>query len=458
MKRTIVLDVVGLSRNLLGRHTPFISEFAKQNQLSSFPPEFPALTCTSQSTYLTGQDPSKHGIVGNGWFERENSEVHFWKQSNHLVQGPKIWDILKKENPRFTCAKLFWWHNMYSNADYSITPRPIYPADGRKVLDIYTHPFSLREEITSDLGKFPFQNFWGPFSNISSSQWISQSAQWIENKYQPTLQLVYLPHLDYCLQKLGPHHSSISKELQKIDKIVGELIRFYSQKGIQIVLLSEYGISPVSHSIHLNREFRKQGWIQIKEELGLEVLDAGASEVFAIADHQIAHIYLKNPTLENKKKVNDFLLKITGIEEVKETSELWEKGIAQKRAGDFIAIAKEGYWFTYYYWESDKKAPDFARTIDIHRKPGYDPVELFFQGNFLQKVIKPSLFLLKKKLGIRGLLKITPLDSSLVKGSHGRDRISPEYQPLVIYPKGQKEIKKPKDIFSLLYSLLSSKE
>jgi len=227
MNRTAVINIVGLTKGLIGEHTPHIRAFAEAGKVQSFPPAFPALTCTAQSTYLTGSSPEKHGIVGNGWYDREAAEVKFWKQSNHLVKGEKIWETLRKDSPESTCAKMFWWYNMYSSADFSVTPRPLYPADGRKVFDIHTQPMALREVLKADLGDFPFPAFWGPAAGIDSSRWIAKSAQWIEEKEQPTLNLVYLPHLDYCLQKWGPNASEIFPELEAIDEVVGELIAFY---------------------------------------------------------------------------------------------------------------------------------------------------------------------------------------------------------------------------------------
>jgi predicted AlkP superfamily pyrophosphatase or phosphodiesterase len=425
MKRTAVINVVGLSDSCFGGKTPRLNEFIARNRKVSFPPAFPAVTCTAQSNYVTGQTPSAHGIVGNGWYNRELAEVQFWKQSNHVVHGPKIWDDLRAAAPGFTCAKLFWWYNMYSTADYSITPRPMYPADGRKVFDIYTHPFSIRAAIKNDLGEFPFPAFWGPaagtkgkFQPDQVSRWIADSAKWIENKYQPTLSLVYLPHLDYNLQRLGPAHSEVQNDYARIDAIVGDLITFFESRSIQVIILSEYGISPVSEPIHLNRLFREQGWLAIKDELGLELLDAGASRAFAVADHQVAHIYVNDSALLDS--VRSLLEKTLGIDQVLGLTEKRAAGIDHARAGDLIAVAKSEAWFTYYYWQDDSRAPDFARTVDIHRKPGYDPVELFLDPAIKIPLLKIGSKLLKKKLGFRMLMDVIPLDATVVKGSHGR--------------------------------------
>jgi predicted AlkP superfamily pyrophosphatase or phosphodiesterase len=427
-----------LTESLIGPHTPKIAAFTKAGATATITPAFPAVTCTAQSNYLTGLLPAQHGIVGNGWYDRELAEVQFWKQSNHLVHGKKVWEELRERVPGFTCAKLFWWYNMYSTADYSITPRPMYPADGRKIFDIYTRPFSIRSEIKKDLGEFPFPAFWGPAAGVDSpqfaadaaSQWIAESAKWIENKYHPTLSLIYLPHLDYNLQRLGPKHADISRDLQRIDAIVGDLIDFFRKQSVQVLLLSEYGITEVDTPLHLNRLFRAQGWIAIKDEVGLELLDGGASKVFAVADHQVAHVYLNDRSLENAAR--KLIERQTGIERVLGAAEHSELGINHPRAGDLIAVASERAWFTYYYWLDDALAPDFARTVDIHRKPGYDPVELFLDPKICCPKLKIARRLLQKKLGLRMLMDVIPLDATLVRGSHGRTPTDPSDSPIVV--------------------------
>ena len=422
MQRVAVINMVGLSPSLLGPSTPRLTAFGKKHGMQTFAPAFPAVTCTAQSSMLTGTPPSRHGIVANGWYDRESAEVRFWKQSNHLVRGEKIWDHLRSLHPGFTCAQLFWWYNMYSTADLTMTPRPLYPADGRKVFDIHTQPMDLREKVKADLGPFPFPSFWGPGAGIACSDWIAKAAKWTEERHSPTLSLVYLPHLDYCLQKFGPGAPEIAPELEAIDKVAGELIDFLESRGVKVMVVSEYGISKVTRPIHLNRLFRKKGWIQIKDELGRETLDAGGSEVFAVADHQVAHVYAKHgPT----PKLREFLEALDGVAEVRES-------IDGDRSGDYVVVAEPDAWFTYYYWEDDAKAPDFARCIDIHRKPGYDPAELFLDPEISNPKWEIGKFLLKKKLGLRGLLEVIPLDATLVKGSHGRDVVEDGEKPLIL--------------------------
>ena len=473
MKRLAVINVVGLTEPLIGQHTPGIAEFLKRGAKASIVPAFPALTCAAQSDYLTGKLPSEHGIVANGWYNRELAEVQFWKQSNHLVQGRKIWDELRALDPKFTCAKLFWWFNMYSSADYSITPRPMYPADGRKVFDIYTWPYSIRTEIKTDLGEFPFPCFWGPAAGVdtprgaadAASRWIAESAKWIENKYQPTLSLIYLPHLDCNLQRYGPTvaqtslsvgsgdlpvaretgspsnpqagkpalrpiNPAIHRDLRQIDAVVGDLISFFQSRSVQVLLLSEYGITNVDTPIHLNRLLREKGWLTVKDELSLELLDCGASRVFAVADHQVAHVYLNDHSLENK--VRELLERTPGVAGLMGAQGKKQMGLNHPRAGDLIAVAAEHAWFTYYYWLNDAKAPDFARTVDIHRKPGYDPVELFLDPKIPAVKLKILWRLLQKKLGFRMLMDVIPLDATLVKGSHGCRPASTSDWPILI--------------------------
>ncbi|ERT08562.1 type I phosphodiesterase / nucleotide pyrophosphatase family protein [Lyngbya aestuarii BL J] len=414
MQKTVVINIVGLTSALL-KAMPNLSKWAKQ--VNTIKPVLPAVTCSAQTTYLTGKWPSEHGIVGNGWYFRDENEIKFWRQSNRLVQAPKIWEMAKEITPNCTTANLFWWYNMNSSVDYGITPRPMYPADGRKIPDIYTQPGDLRSQIQSDLGQFPLFKFWGPATSIASSQWIADSAKWVDLRQDPTLTLIYLPHLDYCLQSVGTKPEEIQKDLQAIDQVCADLIDYYTAKNAKIVVLSEYGITPVSQPIHLNRLLREKGLLSVREELGLELLDMGASEAFAVADHQIAHIYVRSDA--NISKVRSILENVDGIDYILDKEDQKAFHLNHSRSGDLVAIADPHAWFTYYYWLDDKRAPDFARTVDIHRKPGFDPVELFIDPKIPLPKLKIASTLLRKQLGFRYLLDVIPLDANLVKGSHG---------------------------------------
>ena len=430
MRKTTVLNVVGLTPSLLGASTPALSAFAARGKQAAIEAVTPAVTCTAQATYFTGVLPDQHGIVGNGWYFADECEVRFWRQSNKLVEAPKVWERARQIDPAFTCANYFNWYNMYSSVDYSITPRPMYPADGRKLPDIYTHPLQLRDELQRELGIFPLFDFWGPRTSIRSSRWIADSAMRTDARYNPTLSLIYLPHLDYDLQRLGPRHPDIAASLHEIDSVCSELIRYYEERGARVLVLSEYGITEVSRPVHINRVLREQGLIALREELGRELLDAGASKAFAVADHQIAHVYVNDQS--RLHEVRALLLNTPGVEQVLDREGKRRMKLDHGRAGDLIAIANSDAWFTYYYWVDDRKAPDFARTVDIHRKPGYDPVELFIDPSLRLPKATIGFKLLKKLLGFRSLMNVIPLDATLVKGSHGRVTDSAAEGPLVI--------------------------
>ena len=419
--RSAILNVVGLTRRHLGEHTPKLQAFAQReaNSLITIQPVLPAVTCTAQATYLTGKTPSEHGIVANGWYDRTLHEHHFWKQSNRLVGGEKMWETLRRERPELTCSKLFWWFNMHSTADYSITPRPLYRSDGLKTFDVHSHPLSMRDEVKTDLGDFPFASFWGPRAGIESSHWIAESAKWIEEKHSPDLSLVYLPHLDYDLQRLGPNHPKIAKELTAIDEVAGNLITFLENRGVRVVVLSEYGITEAKKVIYPNRALRTKGWLSIKNELGLEYLNCGGSRAFAITDHQIAHVYLNDDSPDFAREVRSVLEGLDGVAQVLDHESRKAAGLDHERAGDLIVIAEEDAWFAYYHWEDDGKAPDFARCVDVHRKYGYDPAELFVDPAISFPGAKAGIRLLQKKLGFRIFMDLIPLDATLVKGTHG---------------------------------------
>lgn len=428
-----IINVVGLSESLLGEHTPNINRYIERHTKAYLEGVFPAVTTTVQSSILTGSYPCAHGIVGNGWYDRDFAEVMFWKQNNSLVQGEKLWDALKKKDPSFRVSKLFWWYNMYANVDASITPRPHYPADGRKIIDLYSTPAGLHQAIEEKIGKFPFFNFWGPKAGIQASEWIMQAAKIEYVLHQPNLQLVYLPHLDYCLQKFGPRHASIADELRAIDNVVGELLDFYESRNVKVILLSEYGIGAVNRAVHINRILREHGYIAVRNSLSWELLDTGASKAFAVADHQIAHIYIND--LAQKQQIKRLLESVPGIERVLDQTEMQTEKIDHQRAGDLIAVAEKDAWFTYYYWLEDRFAPDFARTVDIHRKPGFDPVEMFIDPKLSFPFLKVLWRLLQKKLGFRMLMDVIPLDANLVRGSHGRLPDTPEEGALIVLPK-----------------------
>ncbi|HWE96875.1 MAG TPA: alkaline phosphatase family protein [Tepidisphaeraceae bacterium] len=418
VQKTVVINAVGLTPSLIGDFTPRLRAFRDAGKLAAVGSVLPAVTTSVQSTYLTGTWPSEHGVVGNGWYFRDECEVKFWKQANPLVQQPKVWEKAREVDPSFTCANLFWWYAMYSTADYTVTPRPMYPADGRKLPDVWTHPPDLRSSLQQELGQFPLFKFWGPATTIESTQWIADAAIKVDQRFNPTLSLVYLPHLDYCLQRLGPDPATSAQDLRDLDRVCGQLIDHFQSRGARVIILSEYGITAVSRPVHLNRVLREHGLIAVRDEMGHELLDAGASAAFAVADHQIAHVYVNDRS--RLGEVRELLEKTPGVERVLDEAGKREWKIDHPRSGELVAIAQPDAWFTYYYWTDDARMPDFARTVDIHRKPGYDPAELFIDPKLTLPKAKIALALLRRKLGFRAMLEVIPAEADLVRGSHGR--------------------------------------
>ena len=434
MKRSLVILVVGLSPQLLGPHTPNLSRLVGAGGMRRLKTVTPAVTCTVQSTLLTGLSPSGHGAVANGWYFRDLGEVLLWRQPNQLVGGEKIWDAARALNPDFTCAKMFWWYNMYAGVDWSATPRPIYPADGRKIPDHYAQPPELHNELDARFGRFPLFRFWGPLADITSSHWIAKATLHVMKTRNPTLTLTYLPHLDYTLQRLGPDAGDrrLQQDLHAVDDLCGALIEHAERTGRSVVVVSEYGITKATDAVHINRALRRAGLLAVRpEEFGREILDPGASEAFALADHQIAHVYVRNP--DRVAEVARFLSELDGVESVWGREGKRANGLDHPRSGELVAVSDPDRWFSYYYWLDPAKAPDFARTVDIHRKPGYDPVELFIDPEMRFPKLQTAWKLAKRKLGQRQLLNvISPSATHLVKGTHGRLTDDPDQGPLVI--------------------------
>jgi predicted AlkP superfamily pyrophosphatase or phosphodiesterase len=433
MRNTLVVLIVGLTPRLIGSRTPYLSKFAANGALRSLKTVVPAVTCTVQSTLLTGLAPDGHGAVGNGWYFRDLAEIWLWRQSNRLIDGEKIWEAGRRRNPAFSCANMFWWYNMYSTVDVSATPRPMYPADGRKIPDHYAAPPELREELNALLGPFPLFSFWGPMTSIVSSRWIADATRHVRKTRQPTLTLCYLPHLDYGLQKWGPNPDDprIASDLREIDELAGGLIEEAERSGDHVIIVSEYGIVPVTEAVHINRALREAGYVSVRDEMGCETLDCGASRAFALADHQIAHVYLQHGA--SHSAVKQLLEGLDGVELVLDTEGKKQMGLDHPRSGELVALSAPDRWFSYYWWHDDDRAPDFARTVDIHRKPGYDPLELFIDPRIRWPKVKVAGKLAARKLGIRNLMDVIPIrGTSLVKGSHGLVTRDPDDGPVVI--------------------------
>ncbi|HEV2779840.1 MAG TPA: nucleotide pyrophosphatase/phosphodiesterase family protein [Actinophytocola sp.] len=429
MTPVAVLNVVGLTPRLL-EHMPNLRRVASDGFQSTLDTILPAVTCSVQSTLLTGALPREHGVVGNGWYFRDLGEVFLWRQHNALVGGEKLWDAARARKPDWRVANVCWWYAMGAATDLVVTPRPIYHADGRKSPDCYTRPPALHDELTAELGDFPLFTYWGPTAGIDSTEWIVAAARRILVRHPVDCLLVYLPHLDYDLQRFGPDGQEAVRAAREVDAAVAPLLADLRARDAITVVLSEYGITPVRRPVDVNRALRRAGLLEVYVQDGMELLDPWTSRAFAVADHQLAHVYVRDPS--DVDRTRDVLAELPGVDEILDASGKAKHGLDHARSGELVAVAEPDSWFTYYYWLDDARAPDFARTVEIHRKPGYDPAELFFDPADRFAKARAGLALARKKLGLRYSMRVVPLDPSCVRGSHGRLPDDPADGPVLL--------------------------
>jgi len=422
MSKVCVINVAGLTPKLM-RHAPRISQLGEATPLRS---PLPAVTTTSQATMLTGLAPREHGIVANGWYFRDTCEIRFWQQANSLIQGEKFYEGVRT-------AKMFWWFNQGALVDWSVTPKPHYGCDGSKVFDVLDRSGC---DLVKRLGPFPFPAFWGPMSGLPSSQWIAQATAIVMKQNKPDLTLVYLPHLDYDYQRFSEQSP---ERVREVDECAGFVIDAADEIGAKVIVVSEYGLVPVSRPVFLNRELRRAGWLAVRNGPFGEMLLPVDSQVFAVVDHQVAHLYVNGVPLD---EVQSRIESLEGVDRVVGPAEL---ELEHPRSGELIALAEPDSWFAYYYWLDDNHAPDFARTVDIHRKPGYDPCELFITSK-----ARATLRLAQKKLGFRYRMDVIPLDAKVVKGSHGL-RTESQDSPIIVGPNAPQDMK---DIKQYIRNLL----
>ncbi|GAA4722839.1 alkaline phosphatase family protein [Isoptericola chiayiensis] len=451
MNRMLVLDVVGLTPRLL-EHMPYLQAVARSGWQAELGTVLPAVTCSVQSTFLTGTMPREHGIVGNGWFFRDLGEPLLWRQHHRLVAGEKVWETIRRERPDYRVANVCWWYAMGSTADTTVTPRPVYHADGRKDPDCWTWPPSLHDELEAELGPFPLFTYWGPTAGIASSRWIVGAARRLLPEHDMTL--VYVPHLDYDLQRYGPDAPEAVAAARELDGVLAPLLADAAASGTTVVALSEYGITAARRPVDVNRALRRAGLLHVHTNATGELLDPWTSRAFAVADHQVAHVYVHDP--QDLAEVSALLADLPGVDEVLDAEGRRRYGLDHDRAGDLVLVAEPDAWFTYYYWLDDDRAPDFARSVEIHKKPGFDPAELFWDP--ADRWVKPraGLHVLRKKLGIRSTLRVVPLDPAPVGGTHGRLPASPEDGPVLLCsrPDGARGRLEATEVRDLLLSLV----
>ena len=323
------------------------SLFQSNGEYGYMKPVFPSVTCTVQASILTGKYPNEHGIVSNGFFDRENMQTLFWEQSTNLVHSEKIWDTIKNKNSMLKTAMLFWQNSMYSNNDYVITPRPIHLENGQMDMWCYSKPVNYYESMIKESGEFNLMNYWGPFASIKSSEWITKSVRYTIANPRPNLIHAYFPQLDYSAQKFGKSSTQVIDDLEQIDTYVGSIIETVKEAGIlddtQFVLLSEYGFNDVVDAIPINRILREKGLLQVRTIKGKEYIDYEYSDAFAMVDHQIAHIYLndRSNSTSTKAKIKGVLEDVSGIDKVCDIEEKKKLYIDHQRSGELIAIAEK---------------------------------------------------------------------------------------------------------------------
>jgi predicted AlkP superfamily pyrophosphatase or phosphodiesterase len=411
----IVFSVPGLRPGDINRDaTPTLHAWANQGVLAELTPTFPCVTSPVQASMWCGTPPREHGVIGNGFYHRERSEVEFWVARNDVIAGEQVWDAMSQRRPQCTSAI---WHAQNikgAAADYIVTPAPIHNDDGSTDLWCYSKPDGLYAELIDELGHFPLQHYWGPLANIESTRWILKGASWLIEKHQPNLHWVYLPHLDYAAQKFGPNSAEAMVSLAELDhelRTFSEtLMESRLENKVAFLVTGEYALTEVSESIYPNRLLRDAGLLAIRKANDHEYIDLKNCQAFAVVDHQFAHVYVNPADAQTIAKVVDVLRQAPGIDGVFAGEDRKQVGLDHPRSGEIVILADPARWFTYYWWLHDDAAPPFARTVDIHNKPGYDPVELFFDP----------------------VTKSIPIDTSLVKGSHGVPATQRKHQTAMI--------------------------
>lgn len=432
----VLVLAVGLTRRLLPM-APRLNALAQRGWCRSLVEVQPAVTCTAQATLLTGEPPSRHGIVANGWKFRDTAEVRFWQQSNALIQAEPLYVTARRralgQERTFRAAKLFWWFNQGAKVDLSVTPKPYYGADGNKAFGIDGNPREFVMELENRLGPFPFHTFWGPRAGLACTEWIARCAAEVLGDAKagvPDLTLVYLPHLDYDPQRFGPSGCDLGRLVKELDDACAPLLDAAQTSGARVWVVSEYGHCDVTRPVLLNRRLREAGLLVARPGPFGEALDVYSSRAVAVADHQLAHVYVNDA--EDVPRVRDVLVDMPGVARALVGEEIAGIGLDHPRSGEIVVLSEPDAWFAYPFWLDDRKAPDYARTVDIHRKPGYDPCELFLDPNLLWPTGRVLRRLVRKKLGFRTLFDVIPLDATLVRGSHGVPASDGQDRPVLI--------------------------
>lgn len=412
-EQVILLSVPGLRASDLAS-MPNLSDLVDGGDRATLVPSFPAVTCPVQANMTTGCLPHEHGVVANGFFWRDRQEVEMWTAWNDCIERPQIWDQLHEHDAEITSAVWFPLHSKGCGADTVCTPAPIHNPDGSESLWCYTKPEAMYGELRDELGHFPLKHFWGPLAGIPSTAWIVDSAMIAARQYRPNFFYIYLQHLDYAAQKNGPDSPEAMAALVELDNVLGKMIAGFTEAYDPAeplwLVASEYAIVPVDHVLYPNRMLREAGLLAVRDGDDGEHLDLSASGAWALVDHQFSHVFVRDADRGVIGRVAELFRGTEGVAEVLVGDDLARYNLDHKRCGEVVLVSTPESWQAYYWWLDDARAPGYARTVDIHRKPGYDPVELFFD---------PPM---------RGI----PLDASLVKGSHGAPAVDRAQQGVLL--------------------------
>ncbi|MHC4399685.1 MAG: alkaline phosphatase family protein [Planctomycetota bacterium] len=411
-EHVILLSIPALrERDLAGM--PRLKELVAGGQKAELVPSFPCVTCPVQANMTTGKLPREHGVVANGFYWRERGQVEMWTSPNDCIVAPQVWDLLAGQQPKQTSAVWFPLHSKQCGADYVCTPAPIHNPDGSESLWCYTRPTDLYGTLRDVLGHFPLKHFWGPMANVKSSEWIIDSAIRAAASWRPSFFYVYLPQLDYAAQRTGPDSPAAVAAVAELDRVLGKLAAGFQAAygdGLLWLVAGEYAITPVEHVSYPNRLLREAGLLSVRPEDDGEHLDLARSRAFAVVDHQLSHVFVADADPQVTAKVAGLFRGAPGIAEVLVGDDLGRYGLDHPRSGEAVLVSTSDSWQAYYWWDDDDRAPGFARTVDIHRKPGYDPVELH----------------------VDLATKSIPIDATLVCGSHGAPAVDPSQRTVLL--------------------------
>jgi predicted AlkP superfamily pyrophosphatase or phosphodiesterase len=408
----ILLSIPGLREKDVAA-MPQLREMTAAGQIADLVPSFPCVTCPVEANMTTGRLPNAHGVVANGFYWPQRRQVEMWTSPNECIDRPQIWDILGHADGGLTSAVWFMRHTKGCDADYVCTEAPIHNPDGSESLWCYTRPIELYGTLRDELGDFPLRHFWGPLTNIQSTAWIAASARLAATQWEPDFFHIYLPHLDYAAQRAGPDSPAAAKAVAELDDVLGRLHHAMGEAygpGLLWLVAGEYAITPVDHVSYPNRVLRQAGLLAVRDGADGEHLDLEASRAWAMADHQFSHVFVAGGDAAVAAQVAELFRGQPGIAEVLVGDQRGRYLLDHPRSGEVILISAPNSWQAYYWWLSDDRAPAFARTVDIHRKPGYDPVELF---------VDPAT-------------RSIPLDAALVKGSHGAPAVDARQRTVML--------------------------